>query len=82
MLSLEVGAVTFFSLGKGRFDSSGGVISSLCISRDGSFIILLLGTTATGSALCSSTAGGRLADLAGSRGAGGGGAAALLWSDV
>lgn len=80
MLSLEVGAAVFFSLGEGRFNSSGGVISSLCV-KCGGFIVLLLGTAATASAFGSSTAGRRLADLAGSRGAGGG-SVAFLWSDV
>lgn len=80
MLSLEVDAVILFSLAKGRFHSS-GVSSSLSISCS-SFIVLLLGTTATGSAFGSNTAGGRLADLAGSRGTAGGGVAALLGGDV
>lgn len=76
MLSLEVDAIVFFSLGEGRFNSSGGVISSLCV-KCGSFIVLLLGTGATASTFSSSTAGRRLADLAGSRGDGGGGVALL-----
>lgn len=80
MLSLEVDAVIFFSFGKGRFNGSGGVISGLCISCRG-FIVFLLCTSATASAFNSSTASWCLADLAGSRGAGGGGVA-LLWSDV
>lgn len=81
MLMLEVDAVIILVLAKGRSHSSGGVISSLSISRGG-FVILLLGTTATGSAFGSSTAGGRLAHLAGSRGAAGRGVAALLWGDA
>lgn len=81
MLSLEVDAVVVFVLAKGRFHGSGGVISSLSISYSG-FVVFLLGTTATTSAFSSSTAGGCLADLAGSRGAAGRGVAALLWGDA
>lgn len=81
MLSLEVDAVILFSLANRRFHGSGGVVSSL-ISCSSGFVALLLGTAATASAFGSSTAGGRLAHLAGSRGAAGRGVAALLWGDV